>query len=80
MKTALSVLLLSYSIEILQYFHIVNIPGLQDIQIARIIIGTSFAWMDLIAYTLGIGIVLYLEKVRARRVLQAAPSNRPDPT
>ena len=80
MKTALSVLLFSYSIEILQYFHIVNIPGLQDIQIARIIIGTSFAWMDLIAYTLGIGIVLYLEKVRARRVLQAAPSNRPDPT
>ena len=80
MKTALSVLLFSYSIEILQYFHIVNIPGLQDIQIARVIIGTSFAWMDLIAYTLGIGIVLYLEKVRARRVLQAAPSNRPDPT
>ena len=80
MKTALSVLLLSYSIEILEYFHIVNIPGLQDIQIARVIIGTSFAWMDLIAYTLGIGIVLYLEKVRARRVLQASPSNRPDPT
>lgn len=80
MKTALSVLLFSYSIEILQYFHIVNIPGLQDIQIARVIIGTSFAWMDLIAYTLGIGIVLYLEKARARRVLQASPSNRPDPT
>lgn len=80
MKTALSVLLFSYSIEILQYFHIVNILGLQDIHIARVIIGTSFAWMDLIAYTLGIGIVLYLEKARARRVLQASPSNRPDPT
>ncbi|MBC7774050.1 MAG: DUF2809 domain-containing protein [Phycisphaerae bacterium] len=65
LKTALFVLLFSYTIEILQYFHIVNLLGLQDNKIARILIGTSFAWMDLVAYTIGIVIVLIFEKSSA---------------
>lgn len=61
--TAFAVLLFSYSIEILQYFQIVNVLGLQDSKIARIVIGTSFEWMDLLAYTLGVGVVIFWEKV-----------------
>lgn len=60
-KTALAVLLFSYAIEILQYFNIVNRLGLEHSKFARTVIGTSFEWIDLIAYTLGICLVIYLE-------------------
>jgi len=59
------VLLFSYTIEFLQYLKIVETLGLQHSKIARILIGTSFDWMDLVAYTLGIGFVLVLEKAAA---------------
>ena len=36
--------------------------GLGHIKIARILIGTSFAWEDLVAYFLGIMVVLVVEK------------------
>jgi len=61
MVTALAVLLFSYLIETLQYFHIVDMLGLEKSTIARTVIGTSFAWTDLLAYTLGILLVLIIE-------------------
>ena len=60
--TAIGVLLFSYLIEVLQYFNIVKILGLQNSNLARVVIGTSFEWTDLIAYTLGIGLVILLDK------------------
>lgn len=59
--TALAVLLFSYLIETLQYFHLVDLLGLEKSKTARIVIGTSFAWTDLLAYTLGILLVLIIE-------------------
>jgi hypothetical protein len=60
--TAIAVLLFSYLIEALQFFKIVHILGLQQNKIARIIIGTSFSWVDILMYTIGIGIVIFIEK------------------
>ena len=60
--TAFSVLLFSYTVEILQYLKIINILGLQHSGIARIVIGTSFEWIDLLAYTAGVVIILLVEK------------------
>jgi Protein of unknown function (DUF2809) len=65
--TALSVLLFSYTVEILQYFHTVERLGLQKSKFARIIIGTSFEWIDIVAYNLGIIFVLCFEKIVADR-------------
>jgi len=62
---AISVLLFSYTIEILQYFHWVNLLGLQHSRIATIVLGSSFEWIDLIAYTAGIATVLLIEKFRS---------------
>ncbi len=59
--TAFAVLLFSYIVETLQYFHLVDLLGLEKSTIARIVIGTSFAWTDLLAYTLGILLVLMIE-------------------
>lgn len=57
-KTALAVLLFSYLLETLQYLHIVKWLGLEHSQVANILIGNSFAWLDIVAYTIGIVIVL----------------------
>ncbi|MBL6445895.1 DUF2809 domain-containing protein [Fulvivirga sp. 29W222] len=60
-KLALAVLLFAYAVEIAQYFRLVYILGLEEYKIARIIIGVSFEWLDLIAYTAGIIVVLMFE-------------------
>jgi hypothetical protein len=58
---AAGVLLFSYTIEILQYFKIVEILRLGHYTLARVVIGTSFSWIDMLAYTLGIAFVLLTE-------------------
>lgn len=58
---AYSVLIFSFLLEFLQYFKLVDMLGLGHIKLARILIGTSFAWEDLVAYFLGIMTVLWLE-------------------
>lgn len=67
LPAALSVLVFAYAIETLQYFNIVERLGLGNSKIARIVIGTSFEWIDLVAYTLGIGLVLFLENSIGKR-------------
>lgn len=70
-NTALAVLAFSYTVEVLQYFQIVNKLGLQHSKYASIIIGTSFEWIDLVAYTLGIAIVIYLETGLTKKKINA---------
>lgn len=60
-KVAVGVLLFSFLIETLQYFHIVNRLGLENNVVARTVIGIGFEWMDFVAYTLGILTVLAFE-------------------
>jgi hypothetical protein len=62
--TAIGVLLFSYLIETLQYFNLVDHLGLRHIRLAVIVIGSSFEWIDLVAYTLGIATVIAVEKYR----------------
>ncbi|HEY4149866.1 MAG TPA: DUF2809 domain-containing protein [Chitinophagaceae bacterium] len=59
--TAVTVLLFAYLVEGLQYIHFINILGLEKSAVARVIMGTSFAWTDMLMYTLGIGLVLLTE-------------------
>jgi len=59
-------LVFSCSAEIAQYFKLVNVLGLQDIKLARIIIGSTFNWMDLVAYATGWLIIIMVAKVDCR--------------
>lgn len=61
-SVAVFVLLFSFSIEFLQYLQIVEKLGLQNSTIAKTVIGTSFAWIDIFCYIAGICIVLISEK------------------
>ena len=49
----LGVLIFSYAVEIGQYFQLARWLGLAQYPIARIVIGSTFDGMDLLAYTLG---------------------------
>jgi len=62
LPTAVAVLFFSFIIETLQYFNIIDLLGLQNYTLARVIIGTSFSWEDIIAYIIGILLVLLVER------------------
>jgi hypothetical protein len=70
MPTALGVLLFAYTVEVLQYFRIVEVLGLQHSRAARIIIGSSFEWLDMLAYTLGILVVVLVENRNHHKILK----------
>ena len=59
---ALLVLAFAFAIEFLQFLHLVEKLGLEKSKMARTVIGTSFAWIDLLAYIVGIAIVLIAER------------------
>ena len=59
-KLAVGVWLFSFTIEFAQYFHLVDVLGIQN-KIARIVIGTSFSVGDLIMYTLGCITIYWLD-------------------
>lgn len=61
LKLSIIVLIFSYTVEFLQYFHFIDIIRLGDSEIARIIIGTTFDWRDLMAYSIGIITVYILD-------------------
>ncbi|HWZ14770.1 MAG TPA: DUF2809 domain-containing protein [Mucilaginibacter sp.] len=68
LQTACYVLVFAYLVEISQYFHLVNILHLQNSKVAKILLGTSFSVTDLLAYTLGILLVIVVEDIRKRTV------------
>ena len=61
---AILVLLFSYLIETLQYFHFADRLGLKGSSLARILLGSYFSWVDIGCYTLGIITVIALETVK----------------
>jgi len=58
-RLILAVLIFSYAVEIGQYFKLAQLLGLAQYPIARIVIGSTFDVMDLLAYTLG-AVLLYV--------------------
>ena len=62
LTVAISVLIFSFIVELLQFFNIVEKLNLGHSKIARIVIGTSFSWIDLLCYTVGIAIVIGVER------------------
>jgi len=61
--TALGVLIFSFFVEWTQHLNLITILGLQDSEIAKALLGNSFAWMDIGCYTSGILIIILVEKV-----------------
>lgn len=65
---SLSVLIFAFIVEASQYFKLINYLGLQHSKIAGIILGSSFEWIDIAAYIIGIAIVLFAERLKTTYV------------
>ncbi|NDW09966.1 DUF2809 domain-containing protein [Dysgonomonas sp. 520] len=52
-------LLFAYSVEFGQYMNLVEVLGMQDNKVMRVVIGSSFSWYDIICYTIG-AIICYV--------------------
>lgn len=63
---ALGTLLFAYATEISQYYHLVNMLGWGGSKFARIIMGTSFSWMDMLMYTAGVILVVIIETLSGK--------------
>ena len=59
---AIFTLIFSFVVEILQYFNFVEMIGLGHNKAARIIIGTSFSWIDLLCYFIGFVLLFFIDK------------------
>jgi hypothetical protein len=59
-RLALCVLIFSFAVEIGQYFNLISILGLQHIELARTIVGTTFDFHDLFAYSAGILLIFII--------------------
>lgn len=59
---AVFTLLFSFAVEIGQYFKWIEILGLQEYKWARIVIGTSFSWWDLLCYVVGFLLLFVFDK------------------
>jgi hypothetical protein len=66
-KVSAFVLAFAVTLEILQYFRLIDLVGLRHNKLARIVIGTKFEWLDLVAYVMGIGIVIVVERIKDRK-------------
>ena len=67
LPVACGVLLFSFCIEALQYFQFLSWLGWQDYKLARIVLGSSFSPVDLLAYVLGTAMVLLIERITSKQ-------------
>jgi len=70
LKLSIGVLVFAYTLEVFQYYNLVQLLGLDHSELARVIIGSHFEWIDMIAYTLGIASVLIIEKTINKKSLK----------
>lgn len=64
---AFATLAFAFLMEFLQFFQIVDKLDLRGNKVARVVIGTSFAWEDLAMYVMGIAVVLLCEWLRPKK-------------
>lgn len=57
-------LLFAYTVEGLQYLALLDRLGWRSSALANVVLGNRFEWIDMLAYTLGVGAVLVIERYR----------------
>lgn len=58
---------LTFAIEFSQLFHPPWLNAIRDSTLGRLTLGYGFLWSDLVAYTLGISLAVYLDAKVANR-------------
>lgn len=63
-KIAVLALVISYTIEGLQYLSILKLLRLDKFKMLNIVVGNSFSWIDMLAYTMAIVTVLSIHNYK----------------
>lgn len=66
-KVAAGVLIFAYLIEFSQWIHVVEILDIKRNFYIDLILGTSFDWKDLMAYTMGIMLVIIIDNFSIKK-------------
>ncbi|HIC32177.1 MAG TPA: DUF2809 domain-containing protein [Flavobacteriaceae bacterium] len=61
LKVAITTLIIAFCIEFAQYFQFLNYLNLDQFKLFRVVFGTSFSIQDLVAYTLGIITIYFID-------------------
>ncbi|MBB3125027.1 hypothetical protein FHS04_002559 [Mesoflavibacter sabulilitoris] len=61
LKIAITTLIIAFCIEFAQYFQLLNYLNLNQFKLLRIVFGTSFSVQDLVAYTLGVITIYFID-------------------
>lgn len=59
----LAVLLFAYAVEITQYFHLIRRLGREHSTLARLVLGSSFSFADMLLYTIGAMLIITVENI-----------------
>ncbi|MFT5820021.1 MAG: hypothetical protein ACI8ZM_001255 [Crocinitomix sp.] len=59
---ALGVFIFAVGIEVLQFFQLAELLGLENNGIARVILGSTFDWLDILAYALGTVLAYFVDQ------------------
>lgn len=63
---ALGVLLFACLVELSQYFHLSEYLGWQDYRLARLVLGNTFEWKDMLIYACATIVIIFTEKMPVR--------------
>jgi len=59
---ALSTFIFACFVELAQYYNLISLLGLEKNRIASVVIGTSFSWIDILAYFGGFLMIILVEE------------------
>ncbi len=60
-QIAIGVLTFAYAVEFLQRSQLLDLLNLRNNKVANLILGTTFSWSDMLAYTIGFLIIMWIE-------------------
>lgn len=60
-QAAAGALAISFGVELSQLYHDTRIDGIRQTLFGRLILGSGFDWLDLVAYGVGVGVVSMLD-------------------
>lgn len=63
---AVAMLLVAFAVELSQYFHLIRLLNLQDKTWAHWVLGSSYHWLDLVAYFAGFALIVVGELIHKR--------------
>lgn len=74
LAVALFAFAVGVAVEVLQYCDALTLLGLQQNPVARVVLGTTFSWGDIVAYAVGAGAALRADRAWRRHW---PPATRP---